>query len=243
LLTRRGFEAHPRRRGPGPAAAEQTTPGRDHRLLGRPGRRHQSVREPIFYGGAKLATDLSLTRLRARWQPDTTLAGSDRRARQLRPVPAEIYQRAAALIAATADHVRAHGGNPSAVVGTVAAAADVLAATAAAWEGTAGGPLTRAAELSERAAHEPTRVKPARPGARGYPLRAVARLVATTATSSAARGQRELARMSRSGARSLPAPCGRAGSPIVRLSVYEPPSYEPWPAIELPPHLDFLQQP
>jgi hypothetical protein len=86
-------------------------------------------------------------------------------------------------------------------------------------------------------------VKPARPGARGYPLRAVARLVATTATSSAARGQRELARMSRSGARSLPAPCGRAGSPIVRLSVYEPPSYEPWPAIELPPHLDFLQQP
>jgi hypothetical protein len=154
--------------------------------------------DPIFYGGGKLAANLSLTRLRTRWQPDTTLAGSDRRARQLHPIPAEIYDRAAALIADTATHIAAHADNPHAVAGTVAAAADLLAATAAAWEGTTGGPITRAAELFDRAAHEPVHTTPAATSGRGYPLRAIARLVNTTTRGSAvARGQRELKAMLR----------------------------------------------
>ncbi len=98
---------------------------------------------PISYGGGRLAADLSLTRLRQRWQPDTTLAGTDHRARQLRPVPAEIYERAASLIADAASHIRTNAHNPRVVVGTIAAAAGLLAATAAAWEGTAGGPIAR----------------------------------------------------------------------------------------------------
>ena len=133
--------------------------------------------DPIFYGGGKLAADLSLTRLRARWQPDTTLAGSDRRARQLHPIPAEIYDRAAALIADTAAHIATHT-NPRAVAGTVAAAADLLAATAAAWEGTLGGPITRAAELFDRAAHEPGPRRPAPVGTSVYPLRTIGRILA-----------------------------------------------------------------
>ena len=133
--------------------------------------------EPIFYGGGRLAADLSLTRLRQRWQPDTTLAGTDRRARQLRPTPAEIYHRAAALITDATGHMTA---NPEAAAGIAAAAADVLTALAAAWEGTAGGPLTRAAELFDRAAHEPTSRRPALAGTPGYSLRAVARILAAT---------------------------------------------------------------
>ena len=93
--------------------------------------------DPIFYGGSKLAADLSLTRLRQRWQPDTTLAGADRRARQLQPAPAEIYDRAAALVTDTIGRL---AGDPRVVAGRVAAAADLLAAIAATWEGPSGGP-------------------------------------------------------------------------------------------------------
>ena len=88
--------------------------------------------EPIFYSGGRLAADLSLTRLRQRWQPDTTLAGTDRRARQLRPPPAEIYRRAAVLIGDATRHMTA---NPEEMTGIAAAAADMLTALAAAWEG------------------------------------------------------------------------------------------------------------
>jgi hypothetical protein len=131
--------------------------------------------EPIFYSGSRLATDLSLNRLRQRWQPDTTLAGTDRRARQLRPPPADIYQRAAALITDATGHMTA---NPEAAAGIGAAAADVLTALASTWEGTAGGPLTRAAELFDRATREYTSRRPAISGTPGYSLRALARILA-----------------------------------------------------------------
>jgi hypothetical protein len=132
--------------------------------------------EPIFYSGGRLAADLSLTRLRQRWQPYTTLAGTDRRVRQLRPPPAEIYQRAAALMTDVTRHMSA---NPEAASGIGAAAADVLTALASTWEGAAGGPLTRAAELFDRATHESTSRGPALVGTPGYSLRAVARILAT----------------------------------------------------------------
>src|SRR5690606_26828671 len=90
--------------------------------------------EPIFYSGSTLGKDLSLTRLRQRWQPDTTLAGSDRRARQLRPAPAEIYQRAAELITNATDHLRAHAASHTTIAGIAAATGDLLTALARAWE-------------------------------------------------------------------------------------------------------------
>jgi hypothetical protein len=133
--------------------------------------------EPIFYGGGRLAVDLSLTRLRQGWQPNTTLAGTDRRARQLRPVPAEIYQRAAALITDATGHMTA---NPEASCSIGAAAADVLTTLAATWEGVTGGPLTRAAEQFDRATHESTSRRPAAVGTPGYPLRGIARILAAT---------------------------------------------------------------
>src|SRR5690606_19695215 len=66
--------------------------------VGRPGYTTATGAQ-LYYGGAKLAADLSLPRLRQRWGADTTVAGSDRRAHQLRPPPAEIYQQAATLVA------------------------------------------------------------------------------------------------------------------------------------------------
>jgi len=125
--------------------------------------------------GGRLASDLSLNRLRQRWHPDTTLAGVDRRARQLLPPPAEIHRRAAVLIG---DATRQVTANPDDMAGIAAAAADMLTALAAAWEGVGGGPLTRAAELFDRAAHEPTFGRPAHAGTPGYPLRAIARILA-----------------------------------------------------------------
>ena len=133
--------------------------------------------EPIFYSGGRFAADLSLNRLRQRWHPDTTLAGTDRRARQLRPPAAEIYRRAAVLIG---DATRQMTANPAAGSGIAPAAADMFAALAAACEGTGGGPLTRAAELFDRAAWEPTRRRPAPPGTPGYALRTIARILAAT---------------------------------------------------------------
>jgi hypothetical protein len=150
--------------------------------------------ESVFYGGGRLATDLSLTRLRQRWQPDTTLAGTDRRARQLRPVPAEIYQRAAVLITDATGHMTA---NPEVAAGTAAAAADVLTALAAAWEGTTGGPLTRAAELFDHATREPTSHRPAPAGTPGYSLRAVARILAATRSRSAQNDLHEMLKLVR----------------------------------------------
>jgi hypothetical protein len=106
--------------------------------------------------------------------PGTTLAGSDRRAQQLRPIPAEVYERAATLITDAAQQLAAHSDHPRTAAGIAHAAADLLTATATAWEGTTGGPLTQAAELFDRAAHEPTPTTTARIDGRGYPLRTIA---------------------------------------------------------------------
>jgi hypothetical protein len=136
--------------------------------------------EPIYYGGGKLAADLSLPRLRRRWDRGSSLAGSDRRAHRLQPAPAEVYQRAAGLIAQAADELRARAADTTAATGVAAAAADVFTAMATRWEGAAGGPLTRAAELFDRAAHQPSPYQPARRGTPGFALRAIARLLHAT---------------------------------------------------------------
>jgi hypothetical protein len=131
--------------------------------------------EPVFYSGGKLAADLSLNRLRQRWHPDTTLAGTDRRARQLQPPRAEIYRRAVILLG---DAARRMTADPEEMTGVAAAASDMFTALAAVWEGTEGGPLTRAAELFDRAAHEPTPHRPAPAGTAGFSLRTMARILA-----------------------------------------------------------------
>jgi hypothetical protein len=56
----------------------------------------------------------------------------------------------------------------------------MLTKLAAAWEGASGGPLTRAAELFDRATYEPTPGRLAAAGTPGYPLRTIARILAAS---------------------------------------------------------------
>jgi hypothetical protein len=89
-------------------------------------------------------------------------------------VPAQVYAQAAWTLRDVAGRLREVADDPAAVAALAAATADVLAATATAWECGRGGPLTRAAELFDRAAHEPQRRHPARRGSTAYGLRAMA---------------------------------------------------------------------
>lgn len=135
--------------------------------------------EKIFYSAGKLAADLSLPRLRTRWNPDTSLAEARRAAARHHPAPAHVYASAATAIHDAADQLRVAASRDdwNTVAAISGAAADLLTATATAWEGKTGGPLTKAAELFDRATHNATKPAPARRGERGYQLRTMARLV------------------------------------------------------------------
>jgi hypothetical protein len=67
---------------------------------------------PIFHSGGKLAADLSLPRLRTRWNPDTSLATARRSAARLNPPFAEVYGRAAHLAGRAPTAPRGSGGYP-----------------------------------------------------------------------------------------------------------------------------------
>ena len=113
--------------------------------------------EPVFFGGGKLAPDLSLPKLQARWHDQETVAPLQVTIRGQQPTP---LRRATAVIelatgvvrrAATAPHLEARDE-----AGTVAAAtAQVLTAAARAVEGDVEGVLTRAARVYDRASREP----------------------------------------------------------------------------------------
>jgi len=131
--------------------------------------------KPVWYGGGKLAADLTLPKLRARWDPARTGPGP-------RPGPAgpdAAWDHAASAAAAASDQLQAGSGpDPGPDAGDIAwAAADVLRAAAAVL----GSPALRlAADAYDRAARAPWgRLPPPSPA--GIQLRAAARLVATTA--------------------------------------------------------------
>jgi hypothetical protein len=130
--------------------------------------------EPVWYGGGKLAADLSLPKLRARWAPARARAGP-------RPGPGgpdRAWDHAAAAAAAAAASGQLDPGQPGPDAGDIAwAAADVLRAAAAVL----GSPALRlAADAYDRAARAPWgRLPPPSPA--GSQLRAAARLVAAAA--------------------------------------------------------------
>ncbi len=124
--------------------------------VGRP----EQGRDLVFYGGGKLAADLSLPKLQARWN-----AAGDGSAQAVAGPSAPVGDRAALWSSATqaaasvAEQVRQHsssgGGDELASAGdAAAAAAEVLAAASRLIEGDDGGPLTQAARDYDRAARE-----------------------------------------------------------------------------------------
>ncbi len=112
----------------------------------------QANNQLIWYGGGKLAPDLTLPHLRTRWgQPTTAAAG------ELSPLQqASIYEQTAAQVRAAAAQIRQQR-DPVAASATAYAASDTLTAAARLVEGARRGPLHRAAEAVDRATRAPYR--------------------------------------------------------------------------------------
>ncbi len=137
----------------------------------------------VWYGGGLLGPDLTLPRLRSRWTGTPQAGPRARHAARLAAlgnVPPDVSRRAAEIVRDAHEAMRAAtgpGGSPAVASAIAYAAADLLTATAHAWEGPAGGPLTEAAEWFDRAAYElPARV-PAQRVSQAGTLRAMARLI------------------------------------------------------------------
>jgi hypothetical protein len=134
---------------------------------------------PVWYGGGRLAADLSLPKLRSRW--DTERPAVPQRGGRSPLSVAErqaVWQHAQRTAAAATADIRRLAGTDSAAAADAAwAASDTLTAAARLVEGTRGGPLTRAADAYARAARQPWgRIPP--PAPTGSALRGLARSLA-----------------------------------------------------------------
>jgi hypothetical protein len=121
--------------------------------------RTEPGKDTAFYGGGKLAADLSLPKLQARW----AAAGGSAPVQGGPSAPvgdrAELWSSATQAAAHAAEQVRAHssgaaGADLASAGDAAAAAAEVLTAASRLIEGHDGGPLTRAARDYDRAAGE-----------------------------------------------------------------------------------------
>jgi hypothetical protein len=96
-------------------------------------------------------------------------------------LPPDVARRAAETVRAATAAMRAAPA-PGVASAVAYAAADLLSATAHAWEGRTGGPLSDAAEWFDRAAHDLHGRVPARWVSQAGHLRAMARLIAVMGT-------------------------------------------------------------
>ncbi len=144
------------------------------------GRVEQPGAEPVLFGGGRLAADLSLPKLQARWaragatqgqQSNVITEGGGQADDGVRT---QLWERATAAAGVAAEAVLAqHGSDPAAAGDAAAAAAEVLVAAGRLIEGPAGGWLTAAARDYDRAARERYGQLPAATAAGGL-LRAAA---------------------------------------------------------------------
>ena len=158
---------------------------------------------PVYFGGGKLASDLTLPRLQRRWDDPGATAGSQvgpaaaaaRRAaagavdrtgrRQVRTdrfgltqtERLRIWKQATLAAGRASQHIAASAtSNPPEAADAAWAASDFLAAAGRVVEGRRGGPLTEAAHSYDRAARELHGKIPA-PTAAGTGLRVAGRLL------------------------------------------------------------------
>jgi hypothetical protein len=138
---------------------------------------------PVWFGGAKLARDLSWTCLSRRWDTASEASATqsdDASARLTGAARDRAWIRATHTAAQAAEAMRRLATtNPGAAGDLAHAAADTLAATAWTIEGRRGGPITTAAAAYERASGELWARSPART-ARGDGIRAAARVLTLT---------------------------------------------------------------
>jgi hypothetical protein len=129
---------------------------------------------PVWFGGARLAADLSWPRLRCRWAGPGTAPGDPFTAAER----SAIWDHAGRAAEAAAAQIRALAGtNPAAAADAAWAASDTLHAAAAALR---SRPLRQAADAYDRAARVPyARIPAPTPG--GNSLRRAARLISAYA--------------------------------------------------------------
>lgn len=139
-------------------------------------------RQPVWFGGGKLAADLSWPKLQSRWnpaieQPRRPSPSSERLSGTGR---AAAWERATQAAAHGAVEVRRLAiTDPGAAADAAHATADALGCTARVVEGRRGGPLTNAAQAYDRASRELWGRTPTRTPS-GHGLRMAARLLAQT---------------------------------------------------------------
>ena len=130
---------------------------------------------PVWFGGGKLAPDLTLPKLRSRWEPARTTPGEPF-------TPAErnaIWEHAARTAADASTQIRhLSATDPAAAADAAWAAADTLHAAASALRSRV---LRQAADSYDRAARAPYGRIP-RPTPAGNSLRRTARLLSTAAS-------------------------------------------------------------
>lgn len=131
--------------------------------------------QPVFFGGGRLAPDMTLPKLRLRWGTPTPLPVAPTAGRAER---VEAMRRAATVATAAADDIRRVARtDPGRAQATAVAAADLLTSLAYAVEGDRRGPLHRAAEVFDRAARD-LYGRVHRSTSRSQEMRAMSRLVA-----------------------------------------------------------------
>ncbi|MFI2712169.1 relaxase [Micromonospora sp. NPDC018662] len=131
--------------------------------------------QPVYFGGGRLAPDMTLPKLRLRWGTPTPQQTAPTVGRSER---VEAMRQAAKVATAAADDIRrAARTEPGQAQTTAVAAADLLTSLAYAMEGDRRGPLHRAAEVFDRAARDLYGRVP-RPTGRSQEMRAMSRLVA-----------------------------------------------------------------
>ncbi|WP_233513982.1 relaxase/mobilization nuclease domain-containing protein [Micromonospora craterilacus] len=144
---------------------------------------HTYAGDTVWYGGGRLAPDLTLPRLRQRWAagPGTTPPeGTQRIERPGVRHRTNAFRRATASATTSARYFEtANPANGEDDIASLAgAAADLLASTARAFEGRKSGPLTEASETFDRAVREPRQRRPRHLHPEAGNLRAMSRLIA-----------------------------------------------------------------
>ncbi|MGW5080173.1 relaxase [Micromonospora echinospora] len=132
-------------------------------------------RQPVYFGGGRLAPDMTLPKLRLRWGTPTLLPAAPTPGRIER---IEAMRQAATVATAAADDIRRDAcTEPGRAQATAVAAADLLTSLAYAMERDRRGPLHRAAEVFDRAARD-LYGRVHRSTSRSQEMRAMSRLVA-----------------------------------------------------------------
>jgi hypothetical protein len=144
--------------------------------VGLPGH-HTASGTTVWYGGGRLAPDLTLPKLRHRWPSIDEAAPPAAPSRPTASERVDAYRQATRTAHLAAERLTGlTGTNPGAAAAIAQAAADLLTSAARATEGRRGGPLTDAAEAFDRAAREPHGRPPLRSQSTDQ-LRAMGRLI------------------------------------------------------------------